>query len=231
MNKLIKTVEDYKLFARSKFNITSTALDDYDKYYSAKMAYIEPVIVEESHNNLMSISVFSKLFTERILFLGSEIDEMVANVLVSQLMYLETTSKSDIQLYINSPGGSVSAGMAIYDTMNYIKPDVATFCIGMAASMGSFLLSSGAKGKRNSLKHSNIMIHQPLGGSNGMEQASDISIRAKQIEAIKNMLFTILAKNTGKTYEEIERDADRDRWFTPQEALDYGLIDNILERK
>ena len=186
-----------------------------------------PYIVEQTSRGERSYDIYSRLLEDRIIFLSGEIDDAVANTVVAQLIYLEAKDPSkDINLYINSPGGSVSAGLAIYDTMNYIKCDVSTICIGMAASMGAFLLSSGAKGKRFALPNSEIMIHQPLGGAQG--QASDIKIAAEHILKTKKKLNTILAQNSGKPIEQIERDTDRDNYLSAEDALNYGLIDKVF---
>ena len=189
-----------------------------------------PYIVEQTSRGERSYDIYSRLLEDRIIFLSGEIDDAVANTVVAQLIYLEgKDSQKDISLYINSPGGSVSAGLAIYDTMNYIKCDVSTICIGMAASMGAFLLSSGAKGKRFALPNSEIMIHQPLGGAQG--QASDIKIAAEHILRTKRKLNEILAKNSGKPLFEIERDTDRDNYLSAQEAQEYGLIDKVFFKR
>lgn len=186
-----------------------------------------PMVVEQSNRGERSYDIYSRLLEDRIIFLSGEINDAVANTIVAQLIYLEGKDPSkDISVYINSPGGSVSAGMAIYDTMNYIKCDVSTICVGLAASMGAFLLSSGKKGKRYALPNSEIMIHQPLGGAQG--QASDIAIQAEQILKTKKKLNSIIASNCGKTEEEIAKDADRDFYMSAQEAKDYGLIDEIF---
>ncbi len=189
-----------------------------------------PYVVENTAKGERTYDIYSRLLEDRIIFLTGEINDQVADVVVAELLYLEgKDSSKDICLYINSPGGSVTAGMAIYDTMNYIKCDVSTICIGMAASMGAFLLSSGTKGKRYALKNSEIMIHQPLGGAQG--QASDIKIVADQILKTKAKLNAILAKNSGQPLEIIERDTDRDNYLTSEEALEYGLIDRIFEKR
>lgn len=189
-----------------------------------------PYIVEQTSRGERSYDIYSRLLEDRIIFLTGEIDDAVANTVVAQLIYLEAKDPSkDISLYINSPGGSVSAGLAIYDTMNYIKCDVSTICIGMAASMGAFLLSSGQKGKRFALPNSEIMIHQPLGGAQG--QASDIKIAADHILKTRHKLNTILAQNSGKPLEIIERDTDRDNYLSAQEALEYGLIDRVFYKR
>ncbi len=189
-----------------------------------------PYIVEQTSRGERSYDIYSRLLEDRIIFLSGEIDDAVANTVVAQLIYLEAKDpQKDISLYINSPGGSVSAGLAIYDTMNYIKCDVSTICIGMAASMGAFLLSSGQKGKRYALPNSEIMIHQPLGGAQG--QASDIKIAAEHILRTKQKLNNILAQNAGRPLSDIERDTDRDNYLSAQQALDYGLIDRVFYKR
>ena len=189
-----------------------------------------PYIIEQTARGERSFDIYSRLLEDRIVFLSGEIDDAVANTVVAQLIYLEAKDPSkDINLYINSPGGSVSAGLAIYDTMNYIKCDVSTICIGMAASMAAFLLSSGARGKRYALPNSEIMIHQPLGGAQG--QASDIKIAAEHILRTKQKLNKILAANSGRPLEQIERDTDRDNYLSAEEALQYGLIDKVFNKR
>ena len=189
-----------------------------------------PYVVEQTNRGERSYDIFSRLLNDRVIFLSDEVNDTTASLVVAQMLFLEAQDPDkDISFYINSPGGSVSAGMAIYDTMNFIKCDVSTICIGMAASMGAFLLSAGTKGKRFALPHSQIMIHQPLGGAKG--QATDIEIQAKQILRIKATLNEILAANTGKPLATIEKDTDRDNYLTAQEALDYGLIDKILTHR
>ena len=189
-----------------------------------------PMVVEQTNKGERSYDIYSRLLEDRIIMLSGEIDDAVANTVVAELLYLEGKDPDkDICLYINSPGGSVSAGLAIYDTMNYIKCDVSTICIGLAASMGAFLLSSGKKGKRFSLPNSEIMIHQPLGGVQG--QASDIKIQAEQILKLKNKLNKILAENTGKSIEEVEKDTDRDNYLSAEDALKYGIIDKIYKSR
>ena len=186
-----------------------------------------PVVIEQSSKGERSFDIFSRLLRERIIFLGTPIDDMVANLIVAQLLLLDSENpEKDIMLYINSPGGSVTAGFAIYDTMQHIRADVSTICLGQAASMGAFLLSSGAKGKRMALPHSRVLIHQPLGGAQG--QASDIEIQAAEIIRIKKSLNEILAANTGQSIKKIEKDTDRDYILTPEEALEYGLIDRVV---
>ena len=189
-----------------------------------------PTVIEQTNRGERAYDIFSRLLNDRIIFLSDEVNDATASLVVAQLLFLEAQDPDkDISFYINSPGGSVTAGMAIYDTMNFIKCDVSTICIGMAASMGAFLLSAGAKGKRIALPHSEIMIHQPLGGAQG--QASDIKIRAELILRTRDMLNKILSENTGKPIEEIERDTDRDYFMTAQQALEYGIIDKIYTHR
>lgn len=189
-----------------------------------------PYVVEQTSRGERAMDIYSRLLKDRIIFLGEGIDDHVASLVVAQLLFLEAEDpEKDISLYINSPGGVVTAGYAIYDTMQYIKPDVATLCVGQAASMGAFLLAAGAKGKRAALPNSRIMIHQPSGGFQG--QASDIQIQAREIQKMKGNLNAILAERTGKSIEQVEKDSDRDYFMSAQECLDYGLIDKILERK
>ena len=186
-----------------------------------------PVVIEQSSRGERSFDIFSRLLRERIIFLGTPIDDMVANLIVAQMLLLDSENpEKDIMLYINSPGGSVTAGFAIYDTMQHIRADVSTICLGQAASMGAFLLSSGAKGKRLALPHSRILIHQPLGGAQG--QATDIEIQANEILRIKKSLNNILASNTGQPLKKIEKDTDRDYIMTPEEAVEYGMIDRVI---
>ena len=218
---------DFYKYAKSEHNISSLALDGYSTFASG---YINPSIIEERKLNVASMDVFSRLMMDRIIFLGVPIDDDVANIIQAQLLYLASNDdKSDISLYLNTPGGVVSSGLGIYDTMQIIEPDVATICTGMAASMGSVLLCAGAEGKRSALKHSRVMIHQPLGGARG--QASDILIAAQEIEKTKNELYQIISDHTGQPIEKIIADGDRDFWMTSHEALDYGMIDKILTKK
>ena len=190
--------------------------------------YLIPTVIEKTHYGERAYDIYSRLLKDRIIFLGTPIDDGVANSVIAQLLYLESEDPAkDIKIYVNSPGGSVSAGLAIYVTMQYIKPDVVTICVGLAASMGSLLLMSGAKGKRFSLPNSKIMIHQVMGGAQG--QASDIKIQAEEILRVKDSLNKILAKHTGKTLDRIDKDSDRDYYMTAQEAKDYGIIDKIIE--
>ncbi len=190
-------------------------------------SYISPTIIEERQLNVASMDIFSRLMMDRIIFLGSPIDDYVANIVQGQLLYLESADSSkDIQIYLNSPGGSVYAGLGIYDTMQYINADVATICTGMAASMAAVLLAGGAKGKRMALTHSRVMIHQPLGGAQG--QASDMEITVKEIQKLKKELYDILALHTGHPFEKIAADSDRDYWMTSEEAKEYGMLDTVM---
>ena len=194
------------------------------------MSYYVPIVVEQSGRGERSYDIYSRLLKDRIIFLGTAIDDTVANLVVAQLLFLESEDPDkDISIYINSPGGSVTAGLAIYDTMQYIKPDVSTICIGMAASMGAVLLTSGAEGKRIALPNSRIMIHQPMGGMQG--QASDIEIHAKEILKTRAKLNEILAKHTGRPLEKIEADTDRDFYMSAEEAQEYGIVDKIIEKR
>ncbi|EJW19010.1 ATP-dependent Clp endopeptidase proteolytic subunit ClpP [Paenibacillus alvei] len=193
------------------------------------MSYV-PVVVEQTNRGERSYDIYSRLLKDRIIFLGTEVNDLVANSIIAQLLFLAADDpEKDIHLYINSPGGSISAGMAIYDTMQHIKPDVSTICVGMAASMGAFLLNAGAKGKRFALPNSEIMIHQPLGGAQG--QATDIEIRARRILKMRDNLNKILAERTGQPLERVERDTDRDYFMSAQEAFDYGLVDKVLGKE
>ena len=199
-------------------------------YQAAVGAYINPTIIEERPLNVASMDVFSRLMMDRIIFLGVGINDDVANIIIAQLLFLSSTDATrDISLYINTPGGQVSSGLAIYDTMQLIQPDVATICTGMAASMGSVLLCAGQPGKRSALPHSRVLIHQPLGGAEG--QASDILIAAKEIEKTRAELVSIIAQHSGQPYDKVFADADRDYWMTAPEALEYGMIDGILGKK
>ncbi len=187
-------------------------------------------VIEERNMPFREVDVFSRLMADRIIFLGTEIDDYIANIIQAQLLFLESTdSQKDIQIYINSPGGSVYAGLGIYDTMQYINPHVATICTGIAASMAAVLLCAGEKGKRTGLKHSRVMIHQPLGGARG--QASDIEITAREIQKLKKELYEIISGHAGQTFEKVWADSDRDYWMIAQEARDYGMIDEVLEKK
>ncbi|WP_422880286.1 ATP-dependent Clp endopeptidase proteolytic subunit ClpP [Moorella sulfitireducens] len=194
------------------------------------MSILVPVVVEQTNRGERAYDIYSRLLKDRIIFLGSAVDDHVANLVIAQMLFLEAEDPDkDIHLYINSPGGSISAGMAIFDTMQYIRPDVSTICVGLAASMGAFLLAAGAKGKRFALPHSEIMIHQPMGGTQG--QAVDIEIHARRILAIRDTLNRILSDITGKPVEQIARDTDRDHFMTAQEAKEYGLIDEVITKR
>lgn len=200
------------------------------QYVNSTMASVNPTIVEERQLNAVAMDVFSRLMMDRIIFLGQPIDDEVSNIVQAQLLYLASVDeKAGISMYINSPGGSVSAGLGIYDTMNLVVPPVSTICTGMAASMAAILLCAGEKGQRSALPHSRVMIHQPLGGAHG--QASDILIEAKEIEKTRNELYEIIAQHSGKPLERVFIDADRDYWMTAGEAKDYGMIDDILSKK
>ena len=202
----------------------------YNKIVSSMMPQgMTPNIIEERQMNAVAMDVFSRLMMDRIIFMGTAINEQVANIIQAQLLFLESTdANKDIQIYINSPGGSVYAGLGIYDTMQFIKPDVATICTGMAASMGAVLLCAGEKGKRSGLTHSRVMIHQPLGGAQG--QASDIEITAREIITLKEELYKIISKHSGQPYEKVYEDSDRDYWMKAEKAKEYGMIDEILAR-
>lgn len=218
--------DEFRSFATKHKGISSLNLDRYTSVYGS---YISPTIIEERQLNIATMDVFSRLMMDRIIFLGTPIDDYVANIIQAQLLFLESTDPSkDIQIYFNTPGGSVHAGLGIYDTMQYISSDVATICTGMAASMGAVLLTAGTTGKRSALPHSRVMIHQPMGGAQG--QASDIEITAREIMKLKNELYQIIGKHSGKTVKQVEKDADRDFWMTATEAQKYGMIDEILER-
>jgi ATP-dependent Clp protease protease subunit len=219
--------KEFQEYAKKHKGISSLHLD---KFYSVYGNYISPTIIEERQMNVASMDVFSRLMMDRIIFLGVPINDYVANIIQAQLLFLESVdSEKDILIYLNSPGGGVYAGLGIYDTMQYINPDVSTICTGMAASMGAVLLCAGAKGKRTALKHSRIMIHQPLGGAQG--QASDIEITAREIQKLKKELFEIISTHSGKSYDTVWEDSDRDYWMTAKEAKEYGMIDEVLERK
>ena len=219
--------DEFKKYALKDRGISSLSLD---KYTSVLNNYISPTIIEERQLNVASMDVFSRLMMDRIIFLGLPIDDYVANIIQAQLLFLESSDPDkDIQIYVNSPGGSVYAGLGIYDTMQYITPDVATICTGMAASMAAVLLTAGEKGKRSALPHSRVMIHQPMGGASG--QASDIEITAREIKKLKSELYEIIAKHSGNTIKKIEKDSDRDYWMIAKEAKAYGMIDEVLERK
>lgn len=223
---IINNRKDFYLYARDR-GLSSLTLDGYSKI---SYDYINPTILEERKLNVAQMDIFSRLQADRIIFLGVPIDDDVANIIQAQLLYLSSNDdKSDISLYLNTPGGQVSSGLGIYDTMQIINPDVSTICTGMAASMGAVLLCAGEKGKRSILPHSRVLIHQPLGGTEG--QASDIIIAAKEIQKTKEELLHILSEHTGQLYEKILADADRDYWMSANEALEYGMVDNIMEKK
>ena len=216
---------DFKKFASSKQGISSTTLEGYANVMSN---YISPVIPEERKMNVTTMDVFSRLLMDRIIFLGVPINDDVANIIQAQLLYLDSIDNTDISMYVNTPGGQVSSGLCIYDTMQYINSDVSTICTGIAASMGSIILCGGQEGKRYALPHSKVLIHQPLGGANG--QASDILIAAKEIEKTREILIDIIAKNSKQDKDKVFADADRDYWMTADEALEYGMIDKILTK-
>lgn len=219
--------KEFEKYARLDRGISDLTLSGYSSFVSA---YINPSIIEERKLNVASMDVFSRLMMDRIIFLGVGIDDDVANIIQAQLLFLSSVDpKADISLYINSPGGSVSAGLGIYDTMQLIEPDVATICTGLAASMGSVLLCAGEKGKRSILPHARVLIHQPLGGAQG--QASDILIVAKEIERTRKELISIIADHSGQPYDKVFVDADRDYWMTAPEAIEYGMVDSILTKK
>src|SRR5574344_2820284 len=220
--------KEFKLYATKHRNINSITYQRYASHFE-KNAYINPTIIEERQLNVAQMDVFSRLMMERIIFLGTAIDDDGANIIQAQLLFLESVDNTeDIQIYLNSPGGSVYAGLGIYDTMQYINPDIATICTGLAASMASVLLCAGAEGKRSSLQHSRVMIHQPMGGAEG--QASDIEIAAKEILKTKHELYSIISAHSGQPIEKVQADGDRDFWLTAPEAKEYGMIDEILVR-
>ncbi|MGC6415372.1 MAG: ATP-dependent Clp endopeptidase proteolytic subunit ClpP [Bacteroidia bacterium] len=224
--------KEFKKYATKHLGINSLYVDEYVKLTAeAKGVYnLTPNIIEERQMNAVAMDIFSRLMMDRIIFLGVPIYDDVANIIMGQLLFLESANPNrDIQIYVNSPGGSVYAGLAIYDTMQYIGSDVATICTGMAASMAAVLMSAGEKGKRTALPHSRIMIHQPLGGAQG--QASDIEITYKEISKLKKELYDILSDHTGQPYDRIEKDSDRDYWMTADEAKKYGMIDEVLGRR
>ena len=214
--------KEFKKFATKKHSINSM-------YYDQIVSSMTPYIIEERQLNVAQMDVFSRLMMDRVMFLGTAINDQVANIIQAQLLFLQSVdSKRDIQLYINSPGGGVYAGLGIYDTMQYISPDVATICTGMAASMGAVLLCAGESGKRSALPHARVMIHQPLGGAQG--QASDIEITAREILKLKDELYQIIAKHSGQKIEKVNKDSDRDYWMKAQEAKSYGMVDEVLKK-
>lgn len=217
---------EFRKFATHNTALTGTEVDDYSKMFQNMTQYV----IEERPGNFRAIDVFTRLISDRIIFLGMGIDDQIANIITAQLLFLESADPTrDITMYINSPGGSVYAGLGMYDTMQFVKPNVATICTGMAASMGAVLMAAGAEGQRAALPHSRIMIHQPSGGMQG--QSRDMEITLKQMQELRKDLYEILAKHTGQTYEKIEEDSDRDYWMRSAEAKEYGLIDEVLERK
>ncbi len=220
---MIMKNEFYK-FATGHLGMNGLALEQYGQKVTD---YISPTVIEERQLNAVNMDVFSRLMMDRIIFLGDQIDDYVANVIQAQLLFLESADpKRDIQIYVNSPGGSVYAGLGIYDTMQFVSPDVATICTGLAASMAAVLLCAGAKGKRSALKHSRIMIHQPMGGVQG--QATDIEITAREIQVLKKELYEIIAEHSGQPFDKVWADSDRDHWMTSMEAKEYGMIDEVL---
>lgn len=218
---------EFRKYAVKHRGISGSTFDAYSKY---NMRGVTPYIIEERQLNVTQMDVFSRLMMDRVIFLGTGIDDQVANIIQAQLLFLQSVdAKKDIQIYMNSPGGSVYAGLGIYDTMQYISPDVATICTGMAASMGAVLMCAGTKGKRAALKHARVMIHQPMGGAEG--QASDIEITAREIQKLKKELYDIIAKHSGQTYDKVWGDSDRDYWMTAEEAKAYGMVDEVLGGK
>ncbi len=219
---------DFRNFAVHHLGMSGLALDQYSQTISD--SYISPTIIEERQLNVAQMDVFSRLMMDRIIFLGTQIDDYTANVIQAQLLYLDSADPGkDVSIYINSPGGSVYAGLGIYDTMQYVRSDVSTICTGMAASMAAVLLVAGQKGKRFALTHSRVMIHQPLGGVQG--QASDIEITAREIQKLKKELYTIISDHSGQSFDKVYADSDRDHWMTSDEALEYGMIDRVLKRE
>ena len=220
-------ITDFQKYATKHLGISSMVLDDVVK---AQAGYLNPYILEERQLNVTQLDVFSRLMMDRIIFLGTEVNDYTANVLQAQMLYLDSVdSAKDISIYINSPGGSVYAGLGIYDTMQFINSDVQTICTGMAASMAAVLLVAGKEGKRSALPHSRIMIHQPMGGAQG--QASDIEITAREIQKLKKELYTIISNHSHQPFDKVWADSDRDYWMTAQEAKEYGMVDEVLMRK
>lgn len=216
---------EFRNYAVKHLGMNGLALDQYASAISS--SYISPTIIEERQLNIAQMDVFSRLMMDRIIFLGTDVNDYSANVIQAQLLFLDQADPGkDVSIYINSPGGSVYAGLGIYDTMQYISSDVSTICTGMAASMAAVLLVAGEKGKRFALRHSRVMIHQPMGGAQG--QASDIEITAREIQKLKKELYTIIADHSGQPFDKVERDSDRDYWMTAQEAREYGMIDDVL---
>ncbi|MDX9697573.1 MAG: ATP-dependent Clp endopeptidase proteolytic subunit ClpP [Bacteroidales bacterium] len=222
----MKSKDEFKKYATKHIGLSSLSLDRYSSMYNS---YISPTIIEERQLNVAQMDVFSRLMMDRIIFLGVPIDDDVANIIQAQMLFLESVDPAkDIQIYMNTPGGGVHAGLGIYDTMQYISPDIATICTGMAASMGAVLLTAGTKGKRSALTHSRVMIHQPMGGAQG--QAIDIEITTREIVKLRKELYEIIAAHTGNPFKKIEKDSDRDYWMTANEAKEYGMIDEVLVR-
>jgi ATP-dependent Clp protease protease subunit len=222
--------KEFRKYATMHHGISSAKVDHYISSTIESPQDMTRTVIEERQMPFREVDVFSRLMADRIIFLGTGIDDYIANVVQAQLLFLESSdAKRDIQIYINSPGGGVHAGLGIYDTMQYISPDVATICTGIAASMGAVLMCSGTKGKRTALKHSRVMIHQPLGGAQG--QASDMEITVREIIKLKKELYDIIAVHSGQKYDKVEKDSERDYWMTAQEAKDYGMLDEVLERK
>ncbi|MFK7900713.1 MAG: ATP-dependent Clp protease proteolytic subunit [Cyclobacteriaceae bacterium] len=226
--------EEFRKYAVHHQGISGSVVDQYTGHVESmnpgNIESMTPYIIEERPGNFRAIDVFTRLISDRIIFLGTPVDDQIANIITAQLLFLESVdAKKDITMYVNSPGGSVYAGLGMYDTMQYVNPDVTTICTGLAASMGAVLLAGGAAGKRAALPHSRIMIHQPLGGAQG--QASDIEITAKQILILKKELYDILSKHSGQSFEKVEEDSDRDYWMKADQAKEYGLIDEVLVRK
>ena len=229
MSKTLKQIKmnDFKKYATKHLGMNSMVLDDVIK---SQTGYLNPYILEERQLNVTQLDVFSRLMMDRIIFLGTEINDYTANTLQAQLLYLDSVDNTkDISIYINSPGGSVYAGLGIYDTMQFINSDVATICTGMAASMAAVLLVAGQEGKRSALTHSRVMIHQPMGGAQG--QASDIEITAREIAKLKKELYTIISEHSHTEFDKVWADSDRDYWMTALEAKEYGMIDEVLSRK
>ncbi len=222
-------ITEFQKYATKHLGMNTLSLEQYMSKVRSQ-GYISPTVIEERQLNVAQMDVFSRLMMDRIIFLGTAIDDYVANVIQAQLLFLESTDpKRDIQIYLNSPGGSVYAGLGIYDTMQFIGPDVATICTGIAASMAAVLMCSGAPGKRSALPHSRIMIHQPMGGVEG--QATEIEITAREIQKLKKELYEIISHHSGQPYDKVWNDSDRDYWMTAEEAKEYGMIDEVLARK
>jgi ATP-dependent Clp protease protease subunit len=223
-------MSDFHNYAVKHMGLSSHALHDYANFQGKQLQALTPYIIEERQLNVQALDVFSRLMMDRIIFLGTAIDDQVANIVNAQLLFLENANpKKDVNIYINSPGGGVYAGLGIYDVMQFVTPEINTVCTGIAASMGAIILTAGAPKKRSSLPHARIMIHQPLGGAQG--QASDIQIMAEEIQKTKQELFQIISEHTGQTVEKINEDGDRDYWMRATEARDYGVIDEVIERR